>query len=397
MKTYFTIFTFLLIVLFSPRTNAQSWEELKSLTSPNAIPAMAAVGDKIYLVSGNQGNATNTWEFNPATNEWTKKASLPQGGVFATAVAFDGKIYVMGGGQNNAKKDYHYIYNPSEDKWTEGAKLLTPRMYHSAAAVNGKIYIIGGQNGDGTTEWFFDEYSPNSNSWTRKAQSPHKDAWYSAAAGVGNKFYRIAGGRYNVPTDYFDIYDTETGTWQVHENFTVGLHSPAAVNYKGKIVIMGGYTNLGKTAMITMYDPVTDNSSVSSVYLPEAMAYHRAAVIGDYIYVYSSTEDTPPTGRLWRINLSTLSALEQSGDTEQSLVFYPNPTSGKFKISLNEFGSLPVDITIINIIGEQVFSCKNYLNDDGTLPLSLEGAAQGIYFIHVNCNGKSYCRSVVVY
>ncbi|MDQ1266385.1 MAG: hypothetical protein QG635_1537, partial [Bacteroidota bacterium] len=268
--------------------SAQGWEQLATLSNAPNIPAMAAANGKIYVMSGTGSGTAVTHEYDPATDTWSNKAPIPQSTFWSTASEVGGKIYVMGGGQAYPGKTYNYIYDPATDSWTKGADLLTGRMYHSAAVANGKIYLMGGQNGDGTSEWYFDEYDPAADSWQRKAQILHNSAWYSGAVGVGSKVYRIAGGGSN-PTltkDYFDEYDVVTDTWTALTPFPIKLHAPAAVNLNGNIVVAGGYTNSVSIDSIYLHSPGTEGWGQTFIRLPEPRTYHKAAVIGSYLYIY---------------------------------------------------------------------------------------------------------------
>ena len=167
--------TFILLLLINliliNSVSAQSgWETLAPLPNPPGVAAMASVNGKIYILSGSGsalGAQTNTYMYDPKTNEWSQKAKIPQACYWATANASNGKIYVMGGGHPYPGKSYNFIYDPTTDSWSTGYTLLTPRMYHSSAELNGKIYLIGGQMVI-RVEYYFDEYDTQTNQWTRK-------------------------------------------------------------------------------------------------------------------------------------------------------------------------------------------------------------------------------------
>ncbi|MFH1050212.1 MAG: T9SS type A sorting domain-containing protein [bacterium] len=379
-------------LIFSMSVHGQSWEELASLPNPTGFPVMASANGKIYLLSGTQGTLAKTFEYNPETNSWSEKATIPSGTIYASGVELDGKIYVMGGGQNNVKKNLHYIYDPLTDTVVEGDTLMTPRMYHNAAVSNGKIYLIGGQNGDGTTEWYFDEYTPETNSWVRKTQTPHNQAWYCGAVGIGTKFYRIAGGRWNAPTDYFDCYDTETDTWEVLDPFPITLHAPSAVNFQDKIIVMGGYNNEEKIDSIYTYYPTSGLWILSFSRLPVAMAYHKSAVIGNYIYVYFKPEGSQ-SGLLWRSKFGTTDIRE---NTTFEINIFPNPCTEQFLIDLPCIPNTEFGIEISDILGRTVLSQDKILNFGAKNIINLPNIKSGVYFINVNINGNKFTRTLLV-
>lgn len=394
-NSYFLLIIGLAAYFFSSiGLKSQGWESLAGCEQPNPFPVMAAADGKIYMLSGSQGTSIATRVYDPETNTWEDKAPIPEGCIYSSCGVVDGKIYVMGGGQSNQKKDNHYIYDPATDEWTEGAKLLTPRMYHSSAVVDGKIYLIGGQNGDGTTEWYFDEYDPATDTWTRKENTPHAEAWYCGAVGVDKKFYRIAGGRWNLPSAYVDVYDTESETWEVMDPIPNGIHAPAAVNFDGKIILMGGYCNAQKVDSIYMYYPQSNLWSLTLNRLPEPMAYHKAVVLGNYVYLYSKSEDAK-TGRLWRYKYGSTEVEEHFSRYESSIV-YPNPCSGKFRISIpTEMTAKPI-LKIYNSQGREIPAKIEYSIGDETANITLSNPATGLYFVNICSGVESLAEKIIV-
>jgi len=394
MKRIISIIVTALLLLIVLRFNAisQGWEELASLQNPTPFPVMASANGKIYLLSGTQGTPAKTFEYDPVSNTWSEKATIPSGTIYASAAEVDGKIYVMGGGQTNVKKSLHYIYDTETNTVTAGDTLLTPRMYHSAASANGRIYLIGGQNGDGTTEWFFDEYTPETNSWSRKTQTPHNQAWYCGAVGIGTKFYRIAGGRWNLPTDYFDVYDTETNQWETLDPFPITLHAPAAVSFQGKIIVMGGYNNENKIDSIYTYYPSSGLWILSFNKLPEPMAYHKAAVIGNYVYIYNKDE-SGQNGRLWRYKFGTTDVENTQFDAE-TISINPNPCSGILNINIPSINHEKFCIEISNIIGNKIYENNNLIKGDNLI--NLNGISSGIYFVRIKYNDKNITKKIII-
>jgi N-acetylneuraminic acid mutarotase len=382
------------ILLSFSVSKSQVWESLADCNPPNPFPVMAAVDGKIYLLSGTQGSPVATRVYDPATNTWEDKAPIPEGCIYSSGDAVDGKIYVMGGGQSNQKQDNHYIYDPATDTWKEGAPLLTPRMYHSSAVVDGKIYLIGGQNGDGTTEWYFDQYDPATDRWTRKDNTPHAEAWYCGAVGIGTSFYRIAGGRWNVPSSWFDIYDSETEMWKVMDPFPITLHAPAAVAFNGRILVMGGYNNEQKTDAIYMYYPSSNLWTPTLTRLPEAMAYHKAVAMGNYVYVYSKSEDGK-VGRLWRYKFGTTD-VEDLYEPELSIHVFPNPSSGMFTLRSPEDMHHTPDVIVRNVFGQEVPASIDYSNGNGYLNVDVLSTVSGLYYVTVKAGHQSVTKTVVV-
>ncbi|MEW6200906.1 MAG: kelch repeat-containing protein [bacterium] len=174
----------------------------------------------------------DTYKFNPQTNQWTKMADLPglgshnTGIAYATAQVVNGKIYLIGG--QTALHNYYnytlnnvYEYNPATNVWNEKSSLPVRRRAPISAVYNNVIYVMGG--------FFYEHPSPiaygpfpetfaydvNTDTWTQKASMPQ--ARYSGDAVVINgKIYVFGGIGVNglTGTDKILIYDPATDTWE---------------------------------------------------------------------------------------------------------------------------------------------------------------------------------------
>jgi hypothetical protein len=116
-----------------------------------------ATNGKLYVIGGwADGKAGGvTYEYDPATDKWTKKQSMPRPAHHAALAAANGKIYVMGGfvapsdtalplGAAWQPIDNAWQYDPVTDSWKSLAPLPTKRGSAVAVEVGGKIYTIGG-------------------------------------------------------------------------------------------------------------------------------------------------------------------------------------------------------------------------------------------------------------
>jgi N-acetylneuraminic acid mutarotase len=135
-------------------------------------------------------------EYDPATDTWTAKASMPTPKYsFAAAVVKD-KIYAISGAAKGVDSDTPICeeYDPMSDKWNGVAPVPTKRDGISAVTVADKIYAIGGSNTStgpyyqGTNE----QYDPQRNSWTSWTMMPTGRESLGAAV-VNNKIYAIGG------------------------------------------------------------------------------------------------------------------------------------------------------------------------------------------------------------
>jgi N-acetylneuraminic acid mutarotase len=94
--------------------------------------------------------------YNPETNIWTKKASMPTARHHLTSEVVEGKLYAIGGRLlgnsiqshiNEALSNFNdnEVYDPKKDTWNIVAPMPTKRSGLAAASINGSIYLFGGQ------------------------------------------------------------------------------------------------------------------------------------------------------------------------------------------------------------------------------------------------------------
>jgi N-acetylneuraminic acid mutarotase len=214
---------------------------------PKAIGEIeaASVNGKIYVLSGldnRPGVVTPTgynWQYDPATNAWTDRKSMPVPAHHIMVATLNDKIYVFGGFVRPATFvawqpiNRAWEYDPATDNWKELAPMPTPRGAGQAVEVNGKIYVIGGarsnQPGDagapirpgsidqlvvGTVE----EYDPAMNQWRARSPMPTARNHFFAGA-VDGKIYAFDGRIGTVfvtksdTIDLVEAYDPATDRW----------------------------------------------------------------------------------------------------------------------------------------------------------------------------------------
>src|SRR6266545_365477 len=132
--------------------------------------------------------------YNPATNSWTTKASMPTPRAYLGAAAIDGVIYAAGGqGDESFFVSNVEAYNPSLDTWTVRAPLPTGRLGLGAEVVNGQLYAIGGYGAgyyEGRTT--VEAYDAASNTWTALPPMP-VGRWFLATTVLNGVIYIIGG------------------------------------------------------------------------------------------------------------------------------------------------------------------------------------------------------------
>jgi N-acetylneuraminic acid mutarotase len=179
--------------------------------TPRAQMEAAVVDGRLYVLGGLDGVTgilTTVEAFDPKTETWTTVAPMPRGRYQMAVAVVEGIIYVIGGQARGGPGTYVseivasvIAYDPKTDTWTDKASL--PERLSSAAVgvVNGRIYVAGGTRFEwtGTDRYVMDPWTPNV-----YVYDPHTDHWsiqppmhtprYEAtAAGLDSTVYVIGG------------------------------------------------------------------------------------------------------------------------------------------------------------------------------------------------------------
>jgi N-acetylneuraminic acid mutarotase len=245
---------------------------------------VGVVDGKIYAIGGFVANGVATGAnevYDPATDTWETKSSMPTLRPYFALAVYKGKIYCIGstGGTNE-------VYDPVTDTWETRASMPTPRAYIKGNVVNGKIYVIGGFVSDGSGSGggsrldVNEVYDPETNSWTTKTPMPTAGLGHISAV-VDNKIYITDSNRKN------QIYDVETDTWSLGAPPPEYIGSGAAaattgVNALKRIYILTEH--YGEARFNQVYDPKNDGWKTGT-FMPTYRRNFGVAVMDDLIYV----------------------------------------------------------------------------------------------------------------
>ncbi len=218
---------------------ADSWKALAPMPTKRGSPVAAVVGDRIYVIGGattppgSKETAVHPTrphvsvgtveEYDPATNSWRQRSSMPTPRNHATAGVVTAKIYVIGGrvgggfitsGSSNV--DVVEEYDPAADTWgAPRAKMPSARSAMASGVLGGRIYVTGGEGQNAQMMYTFralEAYDPASNSWTILPSMPVSRHGLAGAV-VGNRLHMVsgdvqsAGSGVQVHTDSHDAFE----------------------------------------------------------------------------------------------------------------------------------------------------------------------------------------------
>jgi N-acetylneuraminic acid mutarotase len=230
-----------------------------------------SIGDKGYIGTGWDGAAkSDFWEYNPASNVWSQKASLPIGRSYGVGIAIQ-------------------------------------------SSANGivKGYIGLGTNSPGNDWW---EYTVASNSWIQKASFPGEARSHAVGFSLGFSGYVGTGiTSSNAWLSNFYSYNPVIDQW-TQESFTFPYptHSAVAINVNGTILVGTGWN-----IAIMGFPPVFVNVVVNTFYrlqslsswipaasLPGAPRQNAVAFsVGNFGYVATGSDaNGVPKNDMWQYN-----------------------------------------------------------------------------------------------
>jgi prepilin-type processing-associated H-X9-DG protein len=278
------------------------WSLKASMQQARAHMGVAVVNGKIYAIGGDEGtiwgNAITEWghtshvvnttqEYDPATDAWVRRASMPTARANFGIAVYENKIYCIGGyAANVTYVDGHVdrtvyfdlgvneVYDPATDTWATKAAMPTRRSPVTASVVDGKIYVLS---------LFADSinvvYDPSTDSWTTESSPPYELTGVLAV--VEGKIYAI--GRHPDSSGHFvQVYDMVTKSWAIRKRApTPGYYAAAAVtsgvNAPKRIYLF-------EETATRIYDPDRDVWAVGAS-MPTARACASVSVINDTFYV----------------------------------------------------------------------------------------------------------------
>jgi N-acetylneuraminic acid mutarotase len=272
---------------------------------------VAAVNGKIFAIGGNDGKYqvyldTNEM-YDPISNTWIKRTSMPTPRINFGIAVYENKIYVLGGaigvdpsGNGNALiTTANEAYDPITDTWETKASMPTQRHGLTASVVNGKIYTISGiehvddsYRGLNYGSFKNEVYDPETNTWTTKPPIPNS-VYNAVSATVGNKIYVLGGSKGPLaPTgtsNLNQVYDTKQETWTSASPVPVGIAAAAGVVFRAfmseKICLLGGSTTSSNEPcnLNQIYHPSKD-VWVAGAQMPTPHARFGVANVNDELY-----------------------------------------------------------------------------------------------------------------
>ncbi len=389
MKNICYVLFFLVLASVS---QAQSWQKVISpgLGSRDATVAFS-IGNKIYSGGGGEGGDLDFYEYDPGSNKWTKKANIP--GVdtnrgFAAAFAINGKGYVgLGSDHINAPSVKHDLweYDPATDSWTRKADFPAGNRDGIGVFVLGNIaYIAGGADSVLNVYQEFYAYDPVADTWTAKADLPTGPNIFPSMFSIGNYGYLACGaGNYEL-TDLWR-YDPVMDSWDQMTSF------PGAARQAGIAYVLNGkgYVGLGQTQYTSVfndiysYDPSMDSWQQETNFSGKARAWATAITLGDTVYIGNgssfSGQYVVPLSDWWSF-APAVAFVSTLKNVNSDIRCYPQPATSEVYLSGLKNGG-EYEVRISDALGREV-SVSTISGTD--MKLNIGNLSPGMYTVYLN-------------
>jgi hypothetical protein len=208
--------------------------------------AMAAGVDSsgspgLYVFGGNLNGLSVARSFRFFGDQgWREIAPMPAPRSQGAAVAIGARVYIVGGTQGDRLVSPTYVYDTAADRWATAAPLPTPRDHLAATAVDGRVCAIGGRKLSLLQNLAtFECYDPGADAWQSMPDAPTSRGGLGAAT-IGSRIF-VAGGEQPLGTfNEVDIFDSATGKWTRGPNLPTSRHGLGVVGVGNTLYVMSG-------------------------------------------------------------------------------------------------------------------------------------------------------------
>jgi N-acetylneuraminic acid mutarotase len=272
------------------QTAPGAWHVLAAMPAPRQEVAVAAVGDRVWVIGGFGDSAepvATVETFNPADNLWETQPPLPVAVHHAAAAVVGDRLFVIGGYSGGRLRwtplDAVYEFVAARQAWETRAPMPTPRGALAAAALGGRIHALGGSAGAATSA--HEVYDPATNRWLAANAMPTARDHLAAVAFQG-RVWALGGRTSFVGTQFanVEVYDPATDSWRTAPPLPTGRGGIAAAALGDRILVFGGEAPLRIFSATEMYE-VAGNRWIAKEPMRTPRHGIGAAVLGGRVYI----------------------------------------------------------------------------------------------------------------
>jgi N-acetylneuraminic acid mutarotase len=329
-----------------------------------------STGDKVLIFGGvvaSGSNINSVYEYDPAINLWSSKASIPNASGLSKSTCVklnNGKILLFGGSQNGSAPQSNKVfeYTISSDSWvtlTDLPNSLGREQMKSTLINDSIILLTGGLSTISsaleypTTNYL---YNTNTNTFTPAGNLPIGVINHTSTL-LSNGEVLITGGfDGNQARDEVYVFNLQNGWRTLSSTLSVAVSSHRAVIVNGKVYIYGGFNIplFEFSDKLDIYDPALDDINPLTVG-PLACSQFSMVAFNSTILIAGGNKVLPNTSfgvtneaYIYNLNNNTFSTISSMPNIRGGMEVSELGNSGKFifsggNISLSE----PYDDAII--------------------------------------------------
>ncbi len=283
----------------------------------------AAIGSKIYLVGGTNGerhfNATSC--FDVETKKFRVLGPMHSARCYISLTELDGYLYALGGYDGSRRLKTMERFDPEKNQWSLMAPMKTQRSDAGCAALGGKIYVAGGFDGIIQLD-SVEVYTPKNNKWSTVPKMSTKRSGVSCVA-LNGDLYVLGGFDGNRRLRSCEKFDPRTKKWTTIPEMMTTRSNFSAVVVEDTIMVIGGFNGYTTSELVECFDPALNCWCSSS-----DLRVHRSALSvcvvpgrelsGDILgeYAYPNRDKLPEEKRLYERSLERLTFEEQELEEE---------------------------------------------------------------------------------
>lgn len=295
----------------------KGWKKLKNLPVKLDMHKQATIGDDIYIFGGRtEGNITvdTLYKYNIPSDTWSQ---IPKSGTWPNVkyghvmTAINGKLYVTGGFTGSAYDNTTWEFDPSTNKWSAKTSMPVFKYQATAGVINDEMIVIGGSSGSAALQNTNYAYNPTNNTWRNYTPSQSFARLGPASAVVNDSLYLYGGSDASGAVQTATLHVIENAIISQKEDHEPARWYHAGVKYKDNMYSLFGYTNQAQTieAPCEEYNTLTETWTI----VPDSPSKRRLAAAStisngfivtggsvvsgqflDEVWAYIETEETPP-------------------------------------------------------------------------------------------------------
>ncbi|MCW4025139.1 MAG: hypothetical protein NWF01_08920 [Candidatus Bathyarchaeota archaeon] len=263
------------IMITAAAPTGDVWETKTATVPPLSFFKAATVGDHIFIF-----HMVSTYRYDPETDTLINKTAMPTPRTGFAIAAVGEKIYLIGGKNLTDKPtNLNEVYDTQTDTWETKKPLTYTSSSVDACVIGNKIYVLINQE--------IQQYDPATDTWTKITSLSSLDV---KPVSVNEKIYVI------IPTATL-IYDTKTGNWstgaQIPKYYAcTGIVATTGQFAPERIYVLGGCEGFVDSVLNAtfVYDVASDTWS-SAASMPTARYSFAHAVLDDKIYCIGGPVD----------------------------------------------------------------------------------------------------------